>query len=202
MPTSTRTGYVRFFTKRCGKPAIAQRADRVVRPYRTFYGFAEHYAILRLRTDGESAASTPTDRLRCRRSLCDFAGAPCTGGVEPLPYATGGNFADSHWCVRICNAAPHNPFVTASPCHLPLHKGGFGACHSALVRRNPQRRTARAGQAPPLRYDEIRQQCKRRKIFRQGKARERRRIGYTPSERQRRPGGKDPPITRPASAPP
>ena len=171
MPTSTRTGYVRFFTKRCGKYAVAQRADRVVRPYRTFCGFAEHYAILRLRTDGSMWASTPT--------------------------AIGVNFTDSHWCNLICNAVPHNPFVTAAPCHLPLHKGGFGACRSALVRRNPQRRTARAGQAPPLRYDEIRQQCKRRKIFRQGKARERRRIGYTPSERQRRPGEKDPPITRP-----
>ena len=30
------------FTIRCGKPAIAQRADRVVRPYRTFFVFAEN----------------------------------------------------------------------------------------------------------------------------------------------------------------
>jgi len=27
--------------------------------------------------------------------------------------------------------SPHNPSVTASPCHLPLHKGGFGAVHTS-----------------------------------------------------------------------
>ena len=46
--------------KRCGKPVIAHRADRVVRPYRTFYVFAEN--------------------------ACNFAIASCAGGAEPLPY--------------------------------------------------------------------------------------------------------------------
>ena len=59
--------------------------------------------------------------------LCIRDCAP-PGGVEPLPYATGENFTDSHWYVLIYNAPLHNPSVTASPCHLPLHKGGFGWC--------------------------------------------------------------------------
>ena len=29
--------------------------------------------------------------------------------------------------MRIRKILLHNPSVTASPCHLPLHKGGFGA---------------------------------------------------------------------------
>ena len=40
--------------KRCGKPVIARRADRVVRPYRTFYVFAENacnFAIAYRRVD-------------------------------------------------------------------------------------------------------------------------------------------------------
>ena len=88
----------------------------------------------------------------------DFCIRDCLppGGVEPRPYAYVVIPADSHWCIRICNTMPHNPFVTASPCHLPLHKGGFGAYRFALVRLNSRRLTAREGQAPPLRYDEIR----------------------------------------------
>ena len=71
------------------------------------------------------------------RPLRDFALSPfvvqfCNcilpGGVEPLPYAAGENFTDSHWCTPICNCLPHNPFVTAAPCHLSLHKGDFGWC--------------------------------------------------------------------------
>ena len=43
------------------------------------------HTILRLHSAGESAASTPTDRLHCRCSLCDFDGAPCAGGASPSP---------------------------------------------------------------------------------------------------------------------
>ena len=86
MPTSTRPSHDRFM-KRRGKFAIAPRADRGVRPYRTFCVFAEHYTILRSRPAGESAASTPTDILRCCRSSCGFVGASDAGGAEPLPYA-------------------------------------------------------------------------------------------------------------------
>ena len=85
------------FTKRCGKVVIVPRADRVVRPYRTFYVFAEN--------------------------ACNFAIAHCRRerGIDPYKH-----FTDSHWCVLIRKCVPHNRFVTASPCHLPLHKGGFG----------------------------------------------------------------------------
>ena len=64
------------------------------------------------------------------------------GGVEPLPYAAGGNFTDSHWRGPICRCVPHNPFVTASPCHLPLHKGGFSVCYKSKPPRGlyPSRR--------------------------------------------------------------
>ena len=41
----------------------------------------------------------------------------------------------SHWCIPICRAVPHNPSVTASPCHLPFHKGGFGASPPQITKR-------------------------------------------------------------------
>ena len=53
------------FLKPIGKFAIAQRADRGVRPYREFYDFADR--------------------------MCEFAIASCAGGVEPLPYGVSGN---------------------------------------------------------------------------------------------------------------
>ena len=40
MPTSTRTTHARFYDT-LRQIVIATRADRVVRPYRTFYGFAD-----------------------------------------------------------------------------------------------------------------------------------------------------------------
>ena len=76
--------------------------------------------------------------------LCIRDCAP-PGGVEPLPYATGENFTDSHWYVLIYNAPLHNPFVTASPCHLPLHKGGFGWC-----KRGGAVKTCDNGRGKPL----------------------------------------------------
>ena len=66
MPTSTRAIGKTVFMIRCGKFAIAPRADRGVRPYRTFYGFAEN--------------------------TCTFVIAFCAGGVEPRPYGMSGNF--------------------------------------------------------------------------------------------------------------
>ena len=44
-------------------------------------------AILRLHSAGESAASTPTDILRYRRSLCGFVLASCRT-EKALPYVT------------------------------------------------------------------------------------------------------------------
>ena len=57
------------------------------------------FAILRLHSAGESAASTPTGILRCRRSLCYFVIVFCAGGVEPLPYADLIDFTGSPRCV-------------------------------------------------------------------------------------------------------
>ena len=99
MPTSTRTTHIRFLRNVAANLSLP---------------------------NGRTEASAPTGR---------FTLSPCTvricfcipRGVEPLPYATGIDFMDSHWRVPIFWCVPHNPFVTASPCHLPLHKGGFGA---------------------------------------------------------------------------
>ena len=59
MPTSTRAERIFVIVKRCSKFANAQRADRVIRPYRTFFGFAD--------------------------GLCNFAIAFCRGerGIDP-----------------------------------------------------------------------------------------------------------------------
>ena len=50
-------------------------------------------AILWLHPAGSMWASTPTEILCCRHSLCNIGGAPCAGGVEPLPYSMSGNIA-------------------------------------------------------------------------------------------------------------
>ena len=66
------------FLKPIGKFAIAQRADRGVRPYREFYDFADR--------------------------MCGFAIASCAGGVEPLPYGVSGNVT----FFTICRGKPAN----------------------------------------------------------------------------------------------
>ena len=89
MPTSTRTT---VFTKHCGKPAITPRADRGVRPYRTFYSF----------TDG----------------AYNFAIASCRVDVGIDPY---GDFVWSPFIVRFCRCTvrgrgkPLPLFCTYSP---------------------------------------------------------------------------------------
>mgnify|MGYP004659938251 CR=1 FL=1 len=49
--------------------------------------------------------------------------------------------------VPIFNALLRNPFVTASPCHLPLHKGGFGQCKRGSVVK-----TCNSGRGKPRPY--------------------------------------------------
>ena len=65
MPTSTHAAGIFVFTKPCGEIAIAPRADRGVRPYRTF--------------------------CVCTDGVYNFAIASRTGGVEPRPYGSIGN---------------------------------------------------------------------------------------------------------------
>ena len=55
--------------------------------------------------------------------------------------------ADSPEYVPIFNALLRNPFVTASPCHLPLHKGGFGWC-----KRGDAGETRTSGRSKPRPY--------------------------------------------------
>ena len=74
--------------KRCSKFVIAPRADRGVRPYRTFFVFAD--------------------------SSCNFAIASCRVDVGIDPY---GDFALSPFIVRVCNCVLRGrgkprPYVT------------------------------------------------------------------------------------------
>ena len=73
MPTSTRAVGTPVFMKRCGKTDRAQRADRVVRPYRTLCVFAE--------------------------GICNFVIAHCRVDVGIDPY---GHFTLLPLIVRIC----------------------------------------------------------------------------------------------------
>ena len=101
MPTSTRTGHVQFdgtLRQICNCPTGGQRRP----PLQKILRFCRRLYILWVRLAGRGR--TPPLRQR------------------------GVNFTDSHWWVRLCRVVLHNPFVTASPCHLPLHKGGFGWC--------------------------------------------------------------------------
>ena len=69
------------------------------------------FAILRLHTAGESAASTPTEISRGRRALCDFVTAFCAGGASPAP-----TLRRNALLLKNKNPSPHqSPSVTASP---------------------------------------------------------------------------------------
>ena len=101
--------------------------------------------------NGRTGSSAPTEPFSVLRWFVQFCDCILPGGVEPLPYAAGGNFTDSHWCGPICRCVPHNPFVTASPCHLPLHKGGFGAAQTQqhLKTYHPSPHQSAVQKAPP-----------------------------------------------------
>ena len=75
------------FTIRCGKSSLPHGRTGSSAPTGRFTVSPMVCAILRLRAAGSMWASTPTEILRGRRSLCDFAGARRAGGVEPRPYA-------------------------------------------------------------------------------------------------------------------
>ena len=80
------SGDAAFFTIRCGKPPQLPigRTEASAPTGRCAFS-PKMRAILRLHPAGESAASTPTDILRCRRSLCVFDCAFCAGGASPSP---------------------------------------------------------------------------------------------------------------------
>ena len=100
----------------------------------------------------------------------------CTARADVVigPYE---HFTCLHWCIRFCNIVPHGrgrtPPLRAFWGILRVRRGCVtfrqvvpradrvvrpyrGAFVFALVRKNLQHRTAREGQAPPLRYDEKR----------------------------------------------
>ena len=79
---------------------------------------------------------------------------PERGGMQyRLPCVKGAAPKGLRDCLlRLCtpakkvNQAAYNPSVTASPCHLPLHKGGV--LHSQVAAREPQRRGGRLIASP------------------------------------------------------
>ena len=73
------------FTIRCGKTVVPIGRTEASAPTGRCAFSPKMRAILRLHPAGESAASTPTDILRCRRSLCVFDCAFCAGGASPSP---------------------------------------------------------------------------------------------------------------------
>ena len=123
---------LRIWAYQCGM-VCTRRGGRPCPPGRTHCRFYETLRRTRKCPTGGQRRPPLQKILRFCRTSCDFAIAFCAGGVEPLPYATVVDFADSHCRVPICNIVPHNPFVTASPCHLPLHKGGFGAVQTRYI---------------------------------------------------------------------
>ena len=85
-PPLRRVGQFYVFTIRGGKFAVAQRADRGVRPYRTLCVFALTRAILQLRAAGSMWVSTPTNVLRLRVGASVFVGACCCADRVVRPY--------------------------------------------------------------------------------------------------------------------
>ena len=73
------------FTIRCGKTVVPIGRTEASAPTGRCAFSPKMRAILRLHPAGESAASTPTNIFRCRRSLCVFDCAFCTGGASPSP---------------------------------------------------------------------------------------------------------------------
>ena len=103
MPTSTRAVGTSVFTIRRGKFAIAQRADRGVRPYRTFCVFAEtacNFAIAHRRGD---VGIDPYKRCTGSHRCIQFCGRVLPGGQGRPPLRV---HTVSHWRVRICDCTP------------------------------------------------------------------------------------------------
>ena len=76
-------------------------------------------------------------QIRMRRNVYVFDGASRAGGVEPRPYA---DLVDSTRSpmVHTILLLPAAQSLSRLRRQLPLHKGAFGACRSALVHLNPQ----------------------------------------------------------------
>ena len=84
-PPLRHVGQFYVFTSIAANPQLPHGRTEVSAPTERFSFSPMVRAILRLHTAGESAASTPTEILRCRRLLCGFGGAPCAGGASPSP---------------------------------------------------------------------------------------------------------------------
>ena len=135
MWASTPTNIIRIRIGASGFAGAYCRADRGVRPYKMFYGFA----------DGS----------------CNFAGASCAGGVEPLPYGNCGRlygFALACSDLRHCAAQSFRHGYAVPP---PFTQGRRWMVQTRRRTASPR---CRARQAPPLRYDETRD-CSKIRTF-------------------------------------
>ena len=158
------------------------------RPLQTLCGFAGVRSGLRVCTAGRTGSSAPTGAYHFALVHSKFATVYRAGGVEPRPYANlmlwckrtpvprPGKFqegvATPSWSVRGSprgdSKLPLAVFLyTASGAFFPHgKKGGLSPhrctapCKSAKRGDTIQTRNRRAGQAPPLRYDETRYSSK------------------------------------------
>ena len=101
MPTSTRAGRISVFTKCCGEIGRAPRADRVVRPYRTFYVFADgvcNFAIAFCRVD---VGIDPYGRYARSPFVVQFRWYILPGGASPAPTVRRNAAARGDSCVQL-----------------------------------------------------------------------------------------------------
>ena len=112
------------------------------------------FALVRSNLQHRTAGRGRTSPLRKFGGVCNlsqivrFCGCIVAGRCGHRPLQTFYGFALVH------------PFLRVRPAGRTGSSAPTGACHSALAHSIFQRRTARAGQAPPLRYDETWQQLK------------------------------------------
>ena len=89
-------------------------------------------------------------RTRMRRNVYVFDSASCAGGAEPLPYGISGRFykvaEGAYKFVNTCCTIPQSASLTA-----PFTQGSLWIVQTQWCGQNLHQR---AGQAPPLHYDE------------------------------------------------
>ena len=145
MPTSTRQRAIAKLHRTIGDPA--QRpvgADASVRPWGNC-GFAAAVRKNGCAACGSMWASTPTNELCIRIGTFVFEGASCRADRVIRPYG----------CVRVRIGAFN--FV------MLYRAGGVEPRTYGSIRNAIETHSRGEGQAPPLRYDEIREDAKTRK---------------------------------------
>ncbi len=83
-----RVGGCYVFMKRCGKPVIAQWADRGVRPYRTLYGVADRVCNFVIASRRGERGIDPYGIFARSPHIVRFCVCVLRGRGKPRPYVT------------------------------------------------------------------------------------------------------------------